>query len=70
MNVDDDSAESSFEEFITEVEYVINLNVNSCDEQLVDLAKQNMHDTLDKYVLMHTNLVIQDMAEDGEITLM
>ena len=70
MEIDNDATEDSFQEFITEVEYVINLNVNSCDEQLVDLAKINMHDTLDKYILMHTNLVIQSMAEDGEITLM
>jgi hydrogenase maturation factor len=70
MEIDNDAAEDSFQEFITEVEYVINLNINSCDEQLVDLAKINMHDTLDKYILMHTNLVIQSMAEDGEITLM
>jgi len=70
IEITDDETESAFQEFIDEVEFIINLNVNSCDEKLVTLAKINMQESLDKYIMMHTNLVVNQLKEDGIIVSM
>ena len=67
MNVSEETTDSAYAEFITEIEFMINLHVNSCDEDLIKVARVNMYERLDKYILMYTNLVINDLKEEGVI---
>jgi len=69
MDINEETTDAAFEEFMVEVEYSINLHVNTCDEHLIVLAKKNMHEKLDEYILMYTNLVLKDLEEGGVITL-
>jgi len=68
MKVSEEMTDTAYELFMTEVEYMINLHVNTCEDDLVKLARINMHDRLDEYILMYTNLVINDLKEGGIIT--
>jgi len=67
MNVSEKTTDSAYEAFMAEVEFMINLHVNSCDEDLIKVARVNMYERLDKYILMYTNLVINDLKEEGVI---
>ena len=68
MKVSEKLTDKAFELFMVEVEYMINLHINACEEDLVKLARINMHERLDAYILMYTNLVINDLKEGGVIT--
>jgi len=69
MSISKELTDTAFEAFMLEVEFIINLHVNTCEEDLVKLARINMHDRLDEYILLYTNLVINDLTEEGAITL-
>jgi len=69
MDITEKSTDAAFEEFMVEVEYTINLHVNTCEDSLINLAKANMHGKLNEYILMYTNLILNDLKETGKITL-
>jgi len=69
MSISKELTDTAFEAFMLEVEFIINLHVNTCEEDLVKLARINMHDRLNEYILLYTNLVINDLTEEGAITL-
>jgi len=68
MKVSEELTDSAYEIFMHEVEYMINLHVNTCEDDLIKLARANMHERLDEYILMYTNLIINDLKEGGVIT--
>jgi len=65
--ISDEAAEKLFEEFIINVEYIINLHLNACDPSMVTMAEKNMHEKLNEYIMTYTNLVINDLKEEGSI---
>ena len=65
--ISDEAAELLFEEFIVNVEYIINLHLNACDDSMVAMAEKNMHEKLNEYIMTYTNLVINDLKKEGSI---
>ena len=68
MSISEESTDTAFQVFMLEVEFMINLHVNTCEDDLISKARINMHERLNEYILLYTNLVINDLKEEGVIT--
>lgn len=69
MEISAEDIEDSWDELTSLVDYCSLLLINSCDEKMIKLAKENAISELEKCILLGANYAIQEANKKGHLTI-